>query len=587
MSNEQNIPKGSYIFREGESARYAYVLQSGTIEILKLGIDGETSLAELEVKNTIFGEMALIDGAPRSAGARAKTDVVVTQVDKPNFLDYVAKNPQAAHNIMVKLSQEVRHANAEIADLHTQAVSGTTTDRSESFEVTEDQSHDDVDDTDAIYYTPPSKLLIYAASIIFALFIVAFSFASVFEIDTTVSSRGKFATKVPNVDIQATSNAIVKKVVVERGQTLKKGQVVAILDEIDAKTNLAQNTETLAGVNARLLRIKLEQDYIKTSVNPPAKVSLSNLLKDILKKRIDQYRSKLTSFASRISKLKKEISAAREEIKSASESVRITKRQTNLKKRIEGARKTLYDRKNGSLLSYLQAQDATLASERSYYDARNLLALKKAALAAKMTDLSILQADKEEFTASWSTKLGEERSKEEEKRVQLSQEAVKLRRDMSNVEVRASVEGIVLDLPKVTSGSIVREGDVIATLVRVNQPLTLEVDISPKDVSDVRVGSPVSVKLDALPFQQYGDLKGELSYLSQDTYEESLDGEKGAFYRGRVKVSVTELKSLPEDFQLTSGMTASADMKVGKRRLITYLLHPILKGLSESFREPD
>ena len=105
MSNDQNIPKGSYIFREGESARYAYVLQSGTVEILKLGIDGETSLAELEQKNTIFGEMALIDGAPRSAGARAKTDVVVTQVDKPNFLNYVAQNPQAAHNIMVKLSQ--------------------------------------------------------------------------------------------------------------------------------------------------------------------------------------------------------------------------------------------------------------------------------------------------------------------------------------------------------------------------------------------------------------------------------------------------------------------------------------------------
>ena len=55
MSNDQKIPKGSYIFREGESAHYAYVLQSGTIEILKLGIDGESSLAELEEKNTING----------------------------------------------------------------------------------------------------------------------------------------------------------------------------------------------------------------------------------------------------------------------------------------------------------------------------------------------------------------------------------------------------------------------------------------------------------------------------------------------------------------------------------------------------
>ncbi len=586
MSNDQNIPKGSYIFREGESARYAYVLQSGTIEILKLGIDGETVLAELEERNSIFGEMALIDGAPRSAGARAKTDVVVAQVDKPNFLNYVAKNPQAAHNIMVKLSQEVRHANAEIADLQTQAVGGSF-DRSEGFEVTEGQTFDDVDDTDAIYYTPPSKLLICAASIIFILFVVAFAFASVFEIDTTVSSRGKFATKVPNVEVQATSNAIVKRVKVERGQILKEGQVVAILDETNAQTNLAQNTETLAAVNNRLLRIRLEQGFLKTGESPPENALLSNLLKDILTKRVDQYRSKLSSFASRIDKLRKEISAAKQEIRSAEESVRITKKQTALKRQIEGVRKTLYDRKNGSLLSYLQAQDTTLASERSYYDSQNLLALKKAALAAKLTDLSVLQADKEEFTAQWSSKLGEERSKEEEKRVQLDQESVKLRRDMSNVEIRASVEGIVLDLPKVASGSIVKEGDVIATLVRVNQPLTLEVDISPKDISDVRVGSSVSVKLDALPFQQYGDLKGELSYLSQDTYEESLDGEKGAFYRGRVNISVSELKTLPENFQLTSGMTASADMKVGKRRLITYLLFPIIKGLSDAFTEPD
>ena len=586
MSNEQNIPKGSYIFREGESARYAYVLQSGAVEILKLGVDGETSLAELEQKNTIFGEMALIDGAPRSAGSRAKSDVIVAQIDKPDFLNYVAQNPQAAHNIMVKLSQEVRHANSEIAELQTQAVSGQS-DRSEGFEIEEEQTHDDVDDTDAIYYTPPSRLLIYAASIIFILFVVAFSFASTFEIDTTVSSRGKFATKVPNVDIQATSNAIVKKVTVERGQTLREGQVVAILDDTNARTNLAQNTETLASVKDRLLRIKLEQDHLKTGKPLPVKISLSDLLKDILRKRIDQYRSKLSSFSSRIAKLRQETNATKQEIMSAQETVRITKKQTELKRRIEGARKQLYDRQNGSLLSYLQAQDATLGSERSYYDARNQLALKKAALAAKVTDLSVLEADKEEFTAQWSSSLGEERSKEEEKRVQLSQEAVKLRRDMRNVEVRASVEGIVLDLPKVTSGSIVREGDVIATLVRTNQPLTLEVDISPKDISDARLGADVSVKLDALPFQQYGDLKGKLSYLSQDTYEESLDGEKGAFYRGRVKISVSELRSLPKDFQLTSGMTASADMKVGKRRLITYLLFPIIKGLSQSFTEPD
>jgi HlyD family secretion protein len=267
--------------------------------------------------------------------------------------------------------------------------------------------------------------------------------------------------------------------------------------------------------------------------------------------------------------------------------VGISEQQVRLKSRIERAREELYNRKSGSLLSYLQAKDATLAAERALYQSRNVFAQKKAALAAKLTDLSTLRSDKEEFTASWSSKLGEERAKEEERRVQLSQEAIKLKRDMSNVEVRAPVAGVVLDVPAITSGSIVREGDVIATLVRTNQPLSLEVDVTPKDISDARLGAEVSVKLDALPFQQYGDLSGTLSYLSQDTYDGSLDGEPGAFYRGRIDISAVELKKVPSNFKLTSGMTASADMKVGKRRIIDYLLFPIIKGLSKSFREPD
>ena len=586
MSNELTVPKGEYIFREGESANYAYVLQSGTVQIAKLGHDGEAILTEISQRHQIFGEMALIDGAPRSAGAKAKSDVVVTQVDKPNFLQYVAKNPQAAHNIMIKLSQELRHANHTISELKLNS-SEAVDDNSSDFQIKNITEYEDVDDTDAIYETPPSRSLIYISSIIIFLFVFGVLYASVFEIDTTVSASGKFTTKLPSVDVQATSSAIVKRVAVERGQILKRGQLVAILDETNAQTSLAQNTESLAAVEDRLSRIKLEQAFIKSGETVPNDLRLSSLLVDILKKRVEQYRSKISSFASRIDKLEKEIQAAKQEIRSAAESVRITEQQTDLKRQIEGARRTLYDQKNGSLLSYLQAKDATLAAERSFFDARNVLALKKVALAAKMTDLAVLRADKEEFTASWSSRLGEDRSKEVQKRILLMQEGVKLRRDMSNVEVRAPVDGVVLDLPKVTSGSIVREGDVIATLVRTNQPLTLEIDVAPKDISDVRVGAAVSVKLDALPFQQYGDLKGELSYLSQDTYEEGLAGNRGAFYRGRVDVPLAQLRRLPKGFRLTSGMTAAADMKVGKRRLITYLLFPILKGLSESFREPD
>jgi hypothetical protein len=52
-------------------------------------------------------------------------------------------------------------------------------------------------------------------------------------------------------------------------------------------------------------------------------------------------------------------------------------------------------------------------------------------------------------------------------------------------------------------------------------------------------------------------------------------------------VEDSELMGLPEEFDLTPGMLASADLKVGKRRLITYFTNPILKSLSSAMREPD
>ena len=473
----------------------------------------------------------------------------------------------------------MRHVNDELSHVKANTVVQDV-DLSEGLEITELAKNEDIDDTDSIYRTSPSRPLIYSVGIILILFFTFGIFSFAFELDTTVSARGKFITKVPNVDVQATSSAIVKKVMIERGEILEKGEIVAILDETNAQTNLVQNEETLSAIVDRLQRIKLEQQYIENSIEVKSDSNLPSILQDILRKRVGQYRSKIASFKSRINKLQKETDAARQEITSASKTVGISEQQVRLKSRIERAREELYNRKSGSLLSYLQAKDATLAAERALYQSRNVFAQKKAALAAKLTDLSTLRSDKEEFTASWSSKLGEERAKEEERRVQLSQEAIKLKRDMSNVEVRAPVAGVVLDVPAITSGSIVREGDVIATLVRTNQPLSLEVDVTPKDISDARLGAEVSVKLDALPFQQYGDLSGTLSYLSQDTYDGSLDGEPGAFYRGRIDISAVELKKVPSNFKLTSGMTASADMKVGKRRIIDYLLFPIIKGLS-------
>ena len=90
------IPKDEYIFREGESAEFAYVLKSGSVEILKSSLDGDIVLAKMSKPSSLFGEMALIDGAPRSAGARAAADTTVTEVQQSDFLKYVQQKCSSA-----------------------------------------------------------------------------------------------------------------------------------------------------------------------------------------------------------------------------------------------------------------------------------------------------------------------------------------------------------------------------------------------------------------------------------------------------------------------------------------------------------
>ena len=111
---ESNIPvwylkPGETIFKEGETAKELYVIQRGQVDIQM----GNRLLATLEA-NDIFGEMALIDSAPRSATAIAKTDVALVSISKKDFLALVSRAPTFALDVMGMLVRRLRAANRAI-----------------------------------------------------------------------------------------------------------------------------------------------------------------------------------------------------------------------------------------------------------------------------------------------------------------------------------------------------------------------------------------------------------------------------------------------------------------------------------------
>lgn len=135
-------------------------------------------------------------------------------------------------------------------------------------------------------------------------------------------------------------------------------------------------------------------------------------------------------------------------------------------------------------------------------------------------------------------------------------------------------------------GAIVSTGQVVTTLVPTNVPLTVEMDIDPKSISNLKLGNEVSIKLSALPYQKHGDLSGKITFVSEDTVDKSITGEAGTFYRARADITANNLVDLPPDFNLVPGMQLNGDVRVGKRRMITYFLYPIIRTLDTSFQEP-
>ena len=116
MAKSRTLNAGEYLFREGESAEYGYVVKSGKIEIVKSGAASEMILAELGPRS-LFGEMALIDGSPRSASARASVETSVTEIRSDTFNHLIRNDPDTAVRLMKALAGQLRSANNDLANL--------------------------------------------------------------------------------------------------------------------------------------------------------------------------------------------------------------------------------------------------------------------------------------------------------------------------------------------------------------------------------------------------------------------------------------------------------------------------------------
>ena len=543
-----NFAKNEMIFREGEVGSEGYLIKSGSVEIIKFDGVEYQSLATLE-SPTLFGEMALIDRQPRSASARAKEDTTLEVLDQPRFLEYLRKEPSAAWNLMTVLSSNLRKANERfsvdaLSDSKDEEIEDSI--QGENKTLIEKTKEDLVAKYSGLlrYYEtrslPTTILNVTFGS--FILFLLTVIWLTVSSVDTTVLLTGKITTASPNIEVQSNFSSVVQEVYATRGQLVKEGAPLIKFDD------------TLLSADSRKLNLdkafaEAELSRFEQALGIPVGTSNADVISDKTQRQVflnqrEEFISKMAAFQANEKGLESEIEIQLE---------------------LESGRQKLYEKELLSKVELLTTRTQRLNAERQ---------------------LASIKADKNAFSSEWIATANEKYSLAKKNLLVIEEELEKIKRQKEDVLLLSPITGLVLNIDNIFPGAVVSSGTTVLTLVPVDDQLLAEFTVSSVDAGLLSTGAKVMISLDALPYQKHGQIDASLIYISADVTEDIQGDSAQSSFTVLSNLDIGQLKSIPETFIATPGMSLVGRVKVGERRLIAYLLYPVVKTLDQSFTEP-
>ncbi|MFZ9256218.1 MAG: HlyD family efflux transporter periplasmic adaptor subunit [Burkholderiaceae bacterium] len=157
---------------------------------------------------------------------------------------------------------------------------------------------------------------------------------------------------------------------------------------------------------------------------------------------------------------------------------------------------------------------------------------------------------------------------------------------LSRTELRAPMRGVVKNIRMTTIGGTLKPTEELMQIVPIENELLVEARIRPTDIAFIHTGQTASVKIDAYDYTLYGWLEGKVSYLSPDTLTEDLKQGEQAYYRLQVRADDKRFaRNTKQAIQLQPGMTVTVEIKTGKNTVLRYLAKPIVKTMREAMVE--
>lgn len=432
----------------------------------------------------------------------------------------------------------------------------------------------------AIIATPVPPLSRAMNLLVFLLVVSTLIAGGAIPVDKIVTANGKLVADAPNIVIQPFDPAIVDAINVKKGDVVRKGQVLARLNPTLSGADLAALKNQVAELSAQTARLKAEtanQTYIIDRSNPH-----SDLQAAIFSQRANEHKSTLRAYDQKIDELKTEIAGAKAQ-------AALYRERLGIASEVEGMRKKLLKLEVGSKLNAIQATDNRL-------DIAAALSRAEVDATKATRRLGSLQAERDTYIQHWKSLASQELAEASQKLVQAEQQHTKANLHNRLVVLTAPGDAVVLSVAKISVGSVVTSAEPLIQLVPLDTALHVEADISGIDSGYVRPGDQVTVKLDTLPFLQYGSARGSVRLISADSFSpDAAPHEVGSvlpnrprdlYYKSSISLDELRFHDTPQGFRLMPGMPVTAEIKVGARSVLSYFVNKILPVAYDSLHEP-
>jgi HlyD family secretion protein len=425
---------------------------------------------------------------------------------------------------------------------------------------------------------PSLRPTITAGIIIIVAFFVGFLGWSLFaQLDSATMSQGTVVVDSHRKTVQHLEGGILRELLVREGEAVKSGQPVALLDTTQADSQLGQIVSQLVAAQARIARLRAEQEgslvlefpegLKKQSSDPVVAETLSTQLK-LFQARWRAYESSEAVVQKRIDQLQEDIISNQAQLTAATQRLALLEEE-----RVSVAQLLEKGFERRPRLLELDRNIADIKGRQG--ELRGAIARSKQAIGGSQLEIVNLGDTR---LADIAKELQEARAQEAD----LNDRILAARDVRQRREVVSPQDGVVTDIRMVTPGGVIGAGQPLMDIVPVDDEMIVETKVEPKDISSVRTGLPARVRLTSYTRALGPTVEGTITYVAADMGTDQRTG--NPFFTARVRMSRESLAEWPE-VQLYPGMPAEVMIVTGERRAIDYFVAPLFDRMRRAFHE--